>query len=224
MMQNKVINKPLLNTWDYKQDAGDWDIQLGSEFICNSEEQQKKSYIKAVKMTLDTFYNFARAYQISIISVPNSSSKLGRISVQWQQEEEYKKYIERTLIRINNYPDKIYEVEIKVDLNVFIYTEKNPKELIQAWVRHFDESLEMGEFSIDIQTEENDPSVRFFIEHTLFYPFSYQNNEDNTKLFKLNQPLLEEALKNWEQKFDAEIEADGLTGVYKYGYLSPDRW
>ncbi len=224
MMQDKVINKPLLDTWDYKQDAGDWDIQLASEFICSSEEQQKKSYMKAIKMTLDTFYDFARAYQISIISVPNSRSQLGRISVEWQPEEEYIKYIERTLIKINNYPYEIYEIEIKVDLNVFIYTKEDPQKLIRAWVRYFDESLEMGEFSIDIQTKDKDPSIRFFIEHTLFYPFSYQNNEDNTELFELNQPLLEKALKNWENKFDSKIEAGGLKGIYKYGFLTEDQW
>jgi len=219
-----VITNPLLSTWDYKQDAGDWDIQLASEFICSSKEQQKLSYIKAVEMTLDTFSNFARAYQISIISVPDSKSQLGRVLIEWQPEEEYKRYVERTLVKIRNYPDKVYEIEIKVDLNVFIYTEESPGQPIRAWVRCFDESLEMGEFSIDIPIKDDDPSMRFCLAHTLFYPFSYQNNKDNTELFELNQPLLEKAFKSWEKKFNSEIEADGLTGVYKYGYLPREQW
>ncbi len=82
----------------------------------------------------------------------------------------------------------------------------------------------MGKFSIDIQIRENEPSMRFILNHTLFYPFSYQNNEDNTELFELNQPLLEKAFRSWEKKFDSEIEADGLPGVYKYGFLPEDQW
>lgn len=224
MKQNKVITKPLLNTWDYKKYAGDWDIQLTSEFISSSKEQQKASYIKAIEMALDTFSNFARAYEISIISVPDSKSQLGRVLIEWQLEEEYKKYIERTSEKIKDYPDKIYEIEIKVDLNVFVYTEEHADKPTRSWVRCLDKSLEMGEISIDIPIENDDPSMRFCLAHTLFYPFSYQNNEDNTELFDLNQPLLEKAFKNWEQKFDSEIEADGLPGVYRYGYLPQDQW
>ncbi|MEL6461354.1 MAG: hypothetical protein AAFQ91_24505 [Cyanobacteria bacterium J06621_15] len=224
MRQNTVITTPLLNTWDYKQDAGDWDIQLASEFICCSKEQQKASYIKAVKMTLKTFSDFARAYQISIISVPDLKSQLDRVLIEWQPEEEYKQYIERTFVKIRNYPDKIYEIEIKVDLNVFIYTKESPYQPIREWVRCFDKSLDMGEFSIDIPIKDEAPSMRFYLEHTLFYPFSYQNNEDNTELFELNQPLLEKAFKSWENKFNSEIEAGGLTGVYKYGFLPREQW
>lgn len=215
MKQDKVIINPLLNTWSYKKDAGNWDLVFPSEFVCSSVEQQKESYIKAIKMTSDTFYDFARAYEILITSESN------HISLKWEQEEDYEKYIARILEKIRNYPDEIYEVEIKVDLNVFIYTEENPSNPVRVWTRYFDESIEMGKFSIYITINENEPSMFFNAHHTLFYPFSYQNNEDNTELFELNQPLLEEAFKNWEQKFNSEIEADGLPGIYKYGFL-PD--
>ena len=218
MKQDKVITKPLLNTWDYKQDAGDWDILFLAEFICTSIEQQKESYIKAIRMTLDVFYDFARAYDVLI------TSESDLISIKWEEEENYEKYIERTLEKIRYYTDEIYEVEIKVDLNVFVYTEENPNKPVRAWVRYFDESIEMGKFSIDIQILENEPAMAFILNHTLFYPFSYQDNEDNTELFELNQPLLEKAFKNWEQKFNSEIEADGLPGIYKYGFLPKDQW
>ena len=66
--------------------------------------------------------------------------------------------------------------------------------------------------------------VYFDISHMLFYPDSWNYQEDNTELANLNQPLLEEALRKWEKKFDAEIEADGLPGIYKYGYLPQDQW
>ena len=85
--------------------------------------------------------------------------------------------------------------------------------------------LEMGEFEIFLdhpRYKEN--YVYFDISHMLFYPDSWNYKEDNTELANLNQPLLEEALRNWEQKFDAEIDPDGLNGIYKYGYLPEDQW
>jgi hypothetical protein len=220
MKQDKVIIKPLLNTWGYKKYAGYWDLLFPSEFICSSIEQQKESYVRAVKMTLDIFYDFARAYEILIIS--KSESDL--ILLEWQPEEEYEKYTERALKKIKDYSDEIYNIEIKVELNVFVYTEKYPKKPIRAWVRCFDTSIEMGKFSIDISTKESEPSMCFMVNHTLFYPFSYQGNENNNELFELNQTLLEEAFKSWEEKFNSEIEADGLPGIYKYGFLPEDEW
>jgi len=42
----------------------------------------------------------------------------------------------------------------------------------------------------------------------------------NNELYSLNQPLLEQALRNWEKSFDVEIEPEGLPGIYKYGFLA----
>ena len=59
------------------------------------------------------------------------------------------------------------------------------------------------------------------MDHTLFYPFSGGGSVDNTELFELNKPLLEKALRKWEQNIGIEIEPDpdGLPGIYKYGFL-----
>ena len=224
MKQDQIQIKPLLTTWGYKKDSGDWDMSFPSEFLCSTIKQQKESYIKVIKITLDVFDDFARVYKISISSFPETKSKLGCIFIEWQQEEDYEKYLERILDTINNHPDEIYTIELYVELNVFVYTKESPEKPIRTWVRYFDESLEMGKFSIDISTREDEPSMRFFLEHTLFYPFSYQNNEDNTELFELNRAFLEKAFRCWEKKFDSEIEAGGLPGIYKYGFLPYKEW
>ena len=72
---------------------------------------------------------------------------------------------------------------------------------------------------INLSVEDEEAGILFCMNHTLFYPFSYPTGEDNKELFEINRPLLEEALKNWEQKFDAEIKAEGLPGIYQYGFL-----
>lgn len=220
----KVI-EPLLSTWGYKQDAGDWDIQLPAAFICSSSKEQKKAYCKAITITLDAFFSLIRVYKISILSILDSGTKGNTIVLKCQHTEDYDEYIKRVFKAINNHPEEIYEIEIKFDLYAYIYTKENSDKPIRSWVRYVEQSIAIGEFNIDISTEDDEPYIGFYIEHTLFYPSSRQNNnEDNTELFELNQPLLEKALKNWEKKFNSEIEADGLTGVYKYGYLPQDQW
>ncbi|MEL6461349.1 MAG: hypothetical protein AAFQ91_24480 [Cyanobacteria bacterium J06621_15] len=220
----KVI-EPLLSTWGYKQDAGDWDIQLPAAFVCSSSKEQKKAYCTAITITLDAFSSLIKAYKISILSMSNSGCKGNTVIFEHQHTEDYEDYIARVFKAIDNYSNEIYEIEIKFDLHAYIYTKENYDKPILSWVRYVEKSIAIGEFNISISTEDDEPYIGFRIEHTLFYPSSLQNNnEDNTELFELNQPLLEKALKNWEKKFNSEIEADGLTGVYKYGYLPQDQW
>ena len=113
---------------------------------------------------------------------------------------------------------EIYEINVSLDLCVFVYTQESPKKPTQKWVR------DLANLIIAIELEDEEPYLSLEMHHTLFYPFSYNGGEDNAELFGLNQPLLEEALKNWEDKFNSEIEAEGLPGIYKYGYLPEDQW
>ena len=77
---------------------------------------------------------------------------------------------------------------------------------------------------MELSIEDEAAGILFSMNHTLFYSFSYQGGVDNTELFELNQPLLEKALRNWEQKFNSSIDVEGLPGIYKYGFLPDDRW
>lgn len=222
-MNKAQIIKPLLTTWGVKKDAGYWYINLPSKFICYSKEEQKESYRNAIVLTLDAFSSFAIIHTISFSPMPNSQSEVKRIILKRELGENYQEYIEKVLKALKDYPAEIYEIDIWFDLNVFVYTKQSPDKAVRFWLRYFGESIEMGNFTINISVEDNEPYMCFSIEHTLFYPFSYQE-DDNTELFNLNQPLLEKALRNWEQKFDSEIEPEGLPGIYKYGFLPYGEW
>lgn len=218
MKQNKIIN-PLTSSWGYKQDAGEWDMKLPSEFTCYSLEEQKKSYRKAIDLTLESFSLFARFHSVLITSAPKSKT-IDNTLIEWKLEENYNQYIKRVLKFLRDYPDNIYEIDIKADLNVFVYTEKFSKQPIRAWTRYFEESLEMASFNISISQGDSEPYIFFFIEHTLFCPLPFTGNEDNQELFELNQPYLKCALRNWEQQFNSKIEAEGLGEIYEYGFLA----
>lgn len=215
-------SKPLLTTWGYQQDVGKWDVEFSIDFISRSVEEQKNSCKEIILKTLDAFKTLARVNRFAIFPSPELKPKLDVLFIKWEQKEDYEDYIKRFIKTLLTYPVEIYEIEILVDLNVFVYIEKSPNIPVRSWIRCIEPSTQMGRFSIYNWIEE-EAGMIFAIEHTLFYPFSYQG-EDNDELFKLNQPLLEEALKNWENQFNAEIEADGLPGIYKYGFLPYSEW
>ena len=159
------------------------------------------------------------------IPITDKPTKLEGKSFEWQQNEPYDNFIENVSKAIREYAADISAIFINVDLFVYVYTEESPNKPVRAWVRRFGSSVEMGQFEICLDHSRNKEHYIYFdISHMLFYPDSWNYQEDNTELASLNQPLLEEALKKWEQKFDAEIDPDGLNGIYKYGYLPEDQW
>jgi hypothetical protein len=221
MNQEQITIDPLLTTWGW-EDAGDWYIYLPSELIHDSREKQKEAYLNAMKLTLDAFSSLVRAYRISCHSMPFIQPKEKSLWLDWQINENYEHYIERVFKAIKDYPSQIYEIEILVELNVFVYTEQSPDRPVRSWVRYFGESLKMGNFTINISDDY--PCICFCMKHTLFYPFPDYGNLNNEELFYLNQPLLEEALRKWEQNFGVETEPDGLPGIYQYGFLPEEEW
>lgn len=113
---------------------------------------------------------------------------------------------------VREYPVPLDTLNIEVDLFVYVRTQESPERPIRAWVR-----LPRNEFIILGGPENQQPYLRFETGYTLFRPLS-KDYEDNSELYSLNQPLLENALRRWEQRFGAICEVDGIPGIYEYGF------
>lgn len=217
--------EPLYDTWGYKSQAGNWSIVLPGNFSKASVRERNSWYADTMVSTVNAFTPLARVYQVSFGSIPSQKTKVEGKIFERNLDEPYDNYLKKAFKAIQEYSVDIYALTLQVDLFVYVYTKESPNKPIRTWVREFGDSIEMGEFEISLdhpRYKEN--YVYFDISHMLFYPESWNHHEDNTELSNLNQPLLEEALRNWEQKFDAEIDPDGLNGIYKYGYLPEDQW
>lgn len=176
--------------------------------------------------TIESFSSLTRVHKIYFGSIPKFRKEIKGINRERQSDESYVEYLESVFQAIEKYPVDIEYINIKLDFFIYVRTEESFPEVTRAWIRDFGQSINLGDITIYLNLEDQDPYASICMEHTLFYPFSYNadDNDDNTELFNLNRPLLEEALRNWENKFDVEIEADGLPGIYKYGYLPEDQW
>jgi hypothetical protein len=217
--------EPLYNTWGSKSQAGNWSIILSHDFSKASVKERNSWYADVMMSTVDAFASLARVYQVSFGSIPSAETNVDGVLLEWKLGEPYDSFLEKAFKAIQEYSVDIYALTLQVDLFVYVHTKESPDKHVHAWVREFGNSMEMGEFEIFLdhpRYKEN--YVYFDINHMLFYPESWNHHEDNIELFNLNRPLLEGALRNWEQKFDAEIEVDGLPGIYKYGFLPEEEW
>jgi hypothetical protein len=212
--------EPLIDTWAVTKRGGDWSISPSSDLSHTSIEERNVWYAEAMMSTIKAFSSLARVYIVSFEPVSKESEIKSR-TLKWDLDEPYENYLEKTYDAVKSYPIDIYILYVRVDLFVYVRTEESPNKPIRAWVRECgDHSYTMADIQISIEHLMNyEPFLSFEMKHTLLYPDSWKGQIDNTELFELNRPFLEEALTNWEQAFTAEIETDGLPQIYKYGFL-----
>lgn len=210
------VVEPILDTWGGKENAGNWGLDGKFEWEDFSTEKINAWYAESLNKTLDAFSSLVRAWEIVLINDGASRGDIGGV-FELRLHNSYEEYVEEILNKIKKHPFPIYEIKINVDMFVSVrtVTSSNPN---RSWIRN------LGEFYIYVEQEDRETYLYFDMENTLFYPIDYRFDKNNTELFNLNQPLLEEALKNWEEKFDSSIDIEGLPGIYKYGFLPEDQW
>jgi hypothetical protein len=215
-MQNQLINKtatpidPIKDTWELRKSTGKWFIVLPFDFSSLSIQEVNDWYINTITKMLDAFSQLARVWQVCFHS--SYKSEIKGVVLEWQPENSYEEYIENVLQRIKEYPAPIEEAAMQVDLFVFVRTQESPNKPIRAWVRSPSELL------IDGGLEYGEPDLGFSVAHTLFRPSSFYGI-DNSELYSLNQPLLENALRSLAERFGSISEVEGLPRIYEYGFL-----
>ena len=219
-MQNSMTTqlpiKPIQDTWEISGDIAAWYINFQLDFTSLSIQEVNAWYSTAFTKIIESFTSFARVWQVSFKS--NAKSKTSETILKWELEIEYENYIRKTTESIKNFPDAIEQLEISFDLLVFVRTNKSPDKPVLAWVRNL---ANMAIMAGKESGKYAKPVVYIDIDHTLFCSSSMYEL-DNSELYNLNQPLLEKALRNWEQQFGTINEFDGIEGVYKYGFLPDD--
>lgn len=210
--------EPIQDTWDMRGDTAAWYINFQFIFASLSVQEINTWYAKSFSKNLESFATFGRVWQVSFRS--STKSKAQETTLKWELKTEYDNYIQNVIENIIKFPDALEQLKIKFDLSVFVRTEQSPNKPIRAWVRNLIDLTICGGKEYEKYAE---PVVYIDMNHTLFCSSSIYG-EDNKELYCLNQPLLEKALRNWEQRFGTINEFDGLEGIYKYGFLPEDKW
>ncbi|MEM7590152.1 MAG: hypothetical protein AAF383_01280 [Cyanobacteria bacterium P01_A01_bin.83] len=216
--------KTVCDTWGAKKNADSWDLILEFDYNNKSIREHNNWYAETLKNTLEAFSSLAKAYAISFDPIYSIKDNPKGVTLIKQENQSYDNYTKTIFEVIKQYPADIDSINIGFDFFVYVRTEKSFPKPTRIWIREFGESNDLGGMLMQLSIEDEEAGILFSMNHTLFYPFSYPTGEDNTELFELNRPLLEGALRNWEQKLDGKIEVDGLKGIYEYGFLPEDQW
>jgi hypothetical protein len=210
------------NGWKIKKYHGSWGVTPHFDFSNLSTAQTNSLFCENVAKTLESFSHLARPYFVSIYSFHDEVPK--GLTIEWINEISQEDYIKDILKSLQEYPEPIYDITIRLDLYVYIFTQQG--ELIRSWIRLLDNELVMSGGS-----DRDGSYFRFDTVCTLFGPATseispltgpygeYEGPKDSNELQLLNQPFLEQALQKWEDFFGAITEVEGTPGIQKYGFL-----
>ncbi len=201
----QLILKPRFDTWGMKKYAGSWCI---TPLLVDEGDKRNDWYVTVLHKTVEAFANLARP-RFAYFSSLEEGTNL--VVVQWDGKASLSSYIETIVEAIRNYAAPIYTFEMEVDLHVYARTEDSPNTPMHGWFRL------PSKFVFKGATEDYGSYLCFEIAHTLFCSSS-MDGSDNSELYTLNQPLLEQALRTWETQVGPIDEVDGLPGIYEYGF------
>jgi hypothetical protein len=212
-IEQNVSNNIIQDTWEIREDTATWYINLPLDFTILSYQEINVWYEKTVVETLNSFSELARVWHVAFRASPEEEVK--SIELEWQLEVPYEQYCKSLLKAIREFSSRISTLEMQVDFNVFTNTLEFPNQATKNWVRY------LGKFSFCGGKIHSHPFVYLDLNNTLFCPSSiYEQN--NSELYSLNQPMLEQALKNWEKKIGKIDDIEGIEGIYEYGF-KPDK-
>lgn len=204
--------EPVFDTWSVKKEAAEWCICPSFSFNGLNTLQINLWYVDCLKVTLDCFEGLVRPHTITF-NAPYQHN-LSVIVLVRDSGSSTSAYLERVVASIIDFPAPLEFLKIEVDIFAWSRTTESPHKPTKAWMRLPSKFTFLG-------GPDNDPNCCFKMSHTLFRPYS-KDADDNTELYRLNSCLLESALRAWERALGEIEETTGLTGIRKYGFVSPE--
>jgi len=206
--------EPVYDTWGIAGYAGSWYLTPTQQPEGTSPTAVNAWCQDTLLRTLEAFESVARPWRVGF--GPSGNVQADPVQLSWQPPQDHSGFVRDILRAAEEYGALIYEVEADLELYAYVRTVEAPERAQQRWVRL------PSSFSVRSWEGQGDGTSCFDVAHTLFRPYS-KREDDNSELYRLNAPLLEAALRRWQERFGGvEIEVDGLPGIYEYGYRGTD--
>jgi hypothetical protein len=203
--------QPQFDTWRVQNDSG-WVIEPRVPPNSNPSELNAW-YALAAADFLRSFGPWVRPWKFVAYVPATETHEKRHLNYTWKMGESPSLFIDQTLQHIREIPDAIYDLTLSLDMYVWFRSAESPCRPTRAWLRTH----------TDLQVAGPDPNRDAFLSlsigHNLFAFSTWQSGE-NEELHALNQPLLEDGLRRWEQIAGNISEVDGVD-VFKYGFRTP---
>lgn len=193
----------LQDTWSLADTAGYWVIRLR-----DVQNEPNHWTAEVARKSIKAFSGLVSPVSVNFSTIAEESLPLVALH---RGDEPSHEFIERMFRSMVSYGAPIYAAEIFIELIAYARTQESPDVPVRM-------SLDLGDFFRISPSQSGEPisQVSFTLEHTLFSPHNLEG--ENRLLHLLNQPLLEAALKRWEQAIGPIVDWSGAEGVYRYGF------
>jgi hypothetical protein len=208
-VQYSPPGEPLYDTWGGTKYLNRWCVDSPRTFTSFEAREVNEWFATTLRATLEAFSLFARPWWIEFTTI--FVEGVGPVALERGPDQSDSDFLEAALQAIRQYEAPIYSLDVEVDLWVYVRTEESPEQPVRTWIRSG------SQFTFYGGAENPQPSVCLLVEHSLFAP-SNSYGWSNQELHALNQPLLEQALRRWEQQLSPITEVEGGDGIYQYGF------
>jgi hypothetical protein len=200
----------IADTWRWKQDAASWLANLA--FPGGDVAAANRWIAGAIAGLLGDFTALARVRTAMLLD-DDARSDLTKGA-----EEPYAQLRTRLLDAIAGHPRPLTDVELGLDLQVWVRTIDCADRPSLAWLSYPGTAL-----ALHVIPAEGRAWIEFSISNTLFSAFTYPDKDPNP-LHSLNQPLLEAALRRLRARATDPLDRAGeLRGADEFGFSSdPD--
>ena len=203
--------EPLLDTWQV-QSASWWAIRPAVPKY-RSASELNSWYAQAAADSLDSLGRWVRPWRIVALIPESKAQSEYRLSYTWEAGSSAEHFLNHALKNVRETSGAIYDLTMELDLKVWFRTLASPEKPVRAWLR----------MPTDLQIagphRDREAFLNLSIGHSVFAASTWQRGS-NEELHTLNQPLLGEALRRWEQHLGPIIEVEGV-GVFRYGFRGP---
>lgn len=214
----------------FREESGSWDIDVGVPDDL-SPSSLNNCAVRRIRSFLSAFHALCRPVQVEFDTISFDAS--GRVKevkegqVIQIAEKSHDQLLQELLLTVGN-DDYSYFTDIFVDCNLQVFVPSTKDTLHQVWVPqsamfYLGYVLEPNEEDILVPVDGSvrfETSVDVWVERTLG-SISLQAR-DNHACAVQNQPLLEQALKNWERLVGKPIiewsSRSYPDQVFKYGF------
>lgn len=202
--------QPLRDTWQWKQDYAKWTTETGRVLLSMPTAEHNAWFSDAIE---DIFTGCCGLLRPRLAWVINGSPSACRLD--WQPGTPVRPFIDQLIQATRSSGTKIEEISVEVDVRAWFRLTQSAGDPVLGWLDENQNDLTVAGGSSD---EGIYISLR--ISNTVFAPRSPEY-DDNSELYRLNQPRLECALRALHSRFGGYVRAEGEScWIYDYGFLA----
>lgn len=193
------------------QVVGTWGFNSNRDFSKVSAEETNVWFFEQVFNFLRSFFGLVLPDNMEIITY-NATQHLKKENLEQQT------FLDELMLSLKNLKEPIWTFRLNLNLVGFLRTHHDPDHMIRVQIQEPSSFIVWG-------GPDETGFQNFSISYTLFNESMMEGSDE--MLWSINQPILEKALRKWENQTGYPIEVvesnDSQTPVFRHGFKPPRR-